>query len=156
MQKAVNRRANDGKSEGNRPSFAARFAVNGNATCRQWKCDMLPMEYKGALDMERPATDGMAKGGRLHRSLPPLSRPVNSSLFTFHSSLKEYRILHSPLFTLHSKSIGFFTLRSSLFTQRVSDSSLFVLHSSLKVFSLFTQRAFTSSRRWTRGSCRSG
>ena len=76
---------------------------------------MPSMEYKGALDMERPATDWMDKR---RQAAPQLAAFIQAS--------------------------EFFTLHFSLFTQRVSDSSLFVLHSSLKVFSLFTQRVFTS------------
>ena len=67
------------------------------------------------LDMERLAADWMTKGGRLHRSLPPLFRPVDSSLSTFHSSLKEYRILHSSFFILHSKSLYFVTQMDTRF-----------------------------------------
>ena len=77
------------------------------------------------LDMERLAADWMTKGGRLHRSLPPLFRPVNSSLFTqsvsdsslfvLHSSLKEYRILHSSFFTLHSRVFHFVTQMDTRF-----------------------------------------
>ena len=67
------------------------------------------------LDMERLAADWMTKGGRLHRSLPPLFRPVNSSLFTFHSSLKVYRILHSSFFTLHSRVFHFVTQMDTRF-----------------------------------------
>ena len=60
---------------------------------------MLPMEYKGALGMERPATDWMDKR---RQAAPQLAAFIQASgFFTLHSSLKEYRILHSPLFTLH-------------------------------------------------------
>ena len=68
-----------------------------------------------AFDMERLAADWMTKGGRLHRSLPPLFRPVNSSLFTFHSSLKVYRILHSSFLTLHSRVFHFVTQMDTRF-----------------------------------------
>ena len=53
------------------------------------------------LDMERPAADWMTKGGRLHRSLPPLFRPVNSSLFTFHSSLKALSLRNADGHAVH-------------------------------------------------------
>ena len=90
------------------PSMEMRHAVNGNATCCQWNT-------RGLWTWSGRRLTGWTKGGRLHRSLPPLSRPVDSSLSTFHSSLKEYRILHSSFFILHSKSLYFVTQMDTRF-----------------------------------------